>query len=150
MEANSLDETQSFHAPRLRCVDAGEPEPPFVPLRLMLQPGGLAVELTRPDMILGRHSQADVRVGLPDVSRRHCRFLFEQGQWRLYDLNSLNGTRINGERLAEAALGQGDQICIGSLTFTVDLDTAPFQGEAAAEVIKSIVDVLPPTARKAS
>ena len=82
--------------PRARCHDAAEGETPFTPLHLLLQPGGLVVELNRPEMMLGRHSQSDIRVALPDVSRRHCRFVFEAGQWHLFDLNSLNGTFVNG------------------------------------------------------
>src|SRR5438128_1985002 len=67
----------------------------FVPLRLLAQPGGLCIELTKPDMLIGRHSEADVRLALPDVSRRHCRFVFAQGQWQVIDLNSLNGIYVN-------------------------------------------------------
>ena len=37
----------------------------FVPLRLLLQPGGLRIELTRPDMLVGRHSEADIRLPYP-------------------------------------------------------------------------------------
>src|SRR5262249_7265713 len=55
----------------------------FVPLRLLLQPGGLRIELTRPDMLVGRHSDADIRLTLADVSRRHCRFTFRDGHWKV-------------------------------------------------------------------
>ena len=58
----------------------------FIPLRLVLKTSGAAVDLTRPDMVLGRHSQADVRLPLPDVSRRHCRFYFLEGAWHVQDL----------------------------------------------------------------
>lgn len=93
----------------------------FKPLRLLAQPGGLCIELTRPDMLIGRHSEADVRLALPDISRRHCRFVFAEGHWQVFDLNSLNGVYVNDERLQEATLCQGDMIRIGGLTFLVDL-----------------------------
>jgi pSer/pThr/pTyr-binding forkhead associated (FHA) protein len=93
----------------------------FVPMRLLLQPGGLCVDINKPQMIVGRHSEADVRLGLPDVSRRHCRFVFADDSWQVYDLNSLNGVFVNGERLHQAAIRHGDRIRIGSLTFEVDL-----------------------------
>src|SRR6266436_2874985 len=51
-------------------------------LRVM-QPNGMAVELMRPNMLLGRHSTADLRLPLPDVSRRHCRFLYQDGVWQV-------------------------------------------------------------------
>jgi hypothetical protein len=115
-------------APRLaRSPEADQP-PPFVPLRLLLHPGGLCVEMTKADMLVGRHSGADVRLSLPDVSRRHCRFVFSDGSWRVFDLNSLNGLFINGERLDEATVSHGDRIRIGSLTFDVEMGDAERAG----------------------
>jgi hypothetical protein len=96
----------------------------FSPLRLILQPGGAIVELTQADMLFGRHSLADVRLPLPDVSRRHCRFLFGQGVWQVIDLNSLNGVFLNGQPIRQATLQQGDLIRIGGFTFAVDMNTA--------------------------
>jgi pSer/pThr/pTyr-binding forkhead associated (FHA) protein len=107
-------------APRLATAGVQLPGD-FFPLRLLLQPGGLSVELARPDMIVGRHRGADVRLSLPDISRRHCRFVFSDGAWRVCDLNSLNGVYVNSERLDEAVLEHGDRVRIGSLTFGVDL-----------------------------
>src|SRR5579884_2455822 len=113
----------------------------FVPLRLILQPGGAAVELTQPDVLLGRHSQADVRLPLPDVSRRHCRFLFSQGVWQVIDLNSLNGVFLNGEPVRQATLRQGDLLRIGGFIFAVDLngtDTDSAESEASAGLIRGL------------
>jgi pSer/pThr/pTyr-binding forkhead associated (FHA) protein len=111
----------------------------FLPLRLLVQPGGLCVELNRPDMLVGRHTEADVRLALPDVSRRHCRFLFANGRWQVYDLNSLNGVYVNEERLQEATLCQGDLVRIGSLSFLVDLGP----GAKPAGILGRINDVFP-------
>src|SRR4051812_10993697 len=63
-------------------LDGDDRDPAFAPLRLLLQSGGLILQFTRPDMVLGRHSEADVRLPLPDVSRKHCRFLHAQGLWQ--------------------------------------------------------------------
>jgi predicted component of type VI protein secretion system len=129
-----------------------EPSPVFVPLRLVLQPGGLAVELTRPDMLVGRHSDADVRLQLPDVSRRHCRFVFTNSRWQVFDLNSLNGLFVNGERVQQAVLRDGDLLQIGGCLFAVDLPLGrPTHTEhgprSPRQVLGSIADALPqPTA----
>jgi predicted component of type VI protein secretion system len=93
----------------------------FRPLKLVLQPGGLAVELTRPDMVIGRHTGVDVRLPLPDVSRRHCRFVYAQGMWQIFDLDSLNGVFVNGERVRQATLHQGDLLGIGGFRLAVEL-----------------------------
>ena len=72
-------------------------------------------------MVLGRHSEADVRLPLPDVSRRHCRFVFSAGHWRVIDLGSLNGIYVNGEPVQQAELHHSDTLRIGGFVFEVDL-----------------------------
>lgn len=122
----------------------------FVPLRLVLQPGGLSVELTKPDVLLGRHSEADIWLRLPDVSRRHCRFVFTEGGWQIHDLNSLNGVYVNDDRVQQAPLQHRDLVQIGSYLFEVDLQPGmptlqlPAVGPLTAEkILESISDALP-------
>ena len=128
----------------------------FVPLRLTLQPDGLCVELTRSNLVIGRHTEADVRLGFPDVSRRHCRCVFAHGKWRIEDLDSLNGLYINGERIHEAYLYDGDRLRLGGLEITVSLVNQPSivpmpTRSPAAEVLQSIAEILPSAGeRKAS
>jgi pSer/pThr/pTyr-binding forkhead associated (FHA) protein len=121
----------------------------FAPLRLVVQPGNGRVEVTRTQAILGRHSGADVRLPFPEVSRRHARVQFENGQWRIVDMDSLNGVWINGERMFESALYDGDHVRLGSCLLTVEQGTAvrvvlPMRkSDPDMEVLKSIADVLP-------
>src|SRR5262245_48482844 len=122
----------------------------FVPLRLVLQPGGQAVQLTRPDMVIGRHTDADVRLPLPDVSRRHCRCVFESGGWSIQDLNSLNGVYVNGEKIQKAGLREHDSVTIGGFTFEVCFGEAPQTaplppqaGTSDADMMQSIANALP-------
>jgi predicted component of type VI protein secretion system len=124
--------------------------PDFVPLRLVLQPSGIAVVLSRPDMLLGRHSEADVRLPLPDVSRRHCRFVWAEGAWEVHDLNSLNGVFLNDERVHRAVVRQDDLLRIGGFTFKVELRPdertvalSPGENEGDEDVLRSIADALP-------
>ena len=107
--------------------DAADDELPhdFLPLRLLLQPGGLCLELTRPDMVIGRHSEADLRLALPDISRRHCRCVFTQGNWQIFDLNSLNGVFLNDQRMHQAILYDGDRLRLASLHFVVAIVDQP-------------------------
>ena len=93
----------------------------FVPLRLHLIGTNTALELDRPILILGRHSEADIRLPLPDVSRRHCRATFQDGTWHIQDLQSLNGTYINTEPIEDSLLSHGDVLRIGGFSFTVEL-----------------------------
>jgi pSer/pThr/pTyr-binding forkhead associated (FHA) protein len=132
-----------------------QPLAAFRPLKLVLQPGGLAVELTRPDMVIGRHTGVDVRLPLPDVSRRHCRFVYAQGSWQVFDLDSLNGVYVNGERVHQATLHPGDLVGIGGFRLAVELgpaatiDLPPVPPTDEEPVILPTVDLEPPQ-RKAS
>jgi len=150
------DLTQEDQAPSLiiRRIPANSPpleELPdgFQPLRLTFRPGRLCLELLHPEMMLGRHTRADIRLTLPDISRRHCQFRYSDGQWEVVDLNSLNGVYINGERLDESVLCQGDTLRIGSLYFVVDLQGLNNQSDHGMElempdaVLKSIAEILP-------
>jgi hypothetical protein len=117
--------------------------PAFVPLRLVLQPGGQMVELPHPDMLLGRHTDADLRLPLPDVSRRHCRCVFRDGAWQVEDLNSLNGTYVNGERVQQAPLRKRDLLAIGGFTFEVDLGDGQHTIQLPPAEAGKSADVLP-------
>jgi pSer/pThr/pTyr-binding forkhead associated (FHA) protein len=119
---------------------AAEAPPDFVPLKLVLRPSGMVVELTRPDMLFGRHSEADIRLPLPDVSRRHCRFVFEAGAWRVVDLKSLNGVFVNDEPVTHAPVCHGDTIRIGGFTFDAEL---PVVLREPSPGLKSILGTLP-------
>lgn len=119
----------------------------FVPLRIFVQPDNIGVEITRPNAIVGRHSQADVRVSAPEASRRHCRLFFDQQRWRVVDLNSLNGVYVNGERIHEAVLYDGDRVRIAGATLTIERGSpVRLKGrktDPEMEVLQSIADVLP-------
>jgi Nif-specific regulatory protein len=61
-------------------------------------------------------------------SREHAEVFFADGRWRVRDLNSLNGTRVNGDRLAsEIELSPGDDLHLGkaSLLFVEDMSQLP-------------------------
>lgn len=124
--------------------------PRVVPLRLVLQPGGTVLRLDAPDSLVGRHSDADVRLPLPDVSRHHCRFVWEDGTWQVRDLKSLNGVYVNDEKVVLSALKSGDRVRIGGFTFAVEVGEAgPTGAEAGAPaaVLESIFRALPPAQR---
>ena len=115
----------------------------FAPLKLVLQPSGMAVELTKPETVVGRHMTADLRLPLPDVSRHHCRFVHADGQWQVYDLNSLNGVFVNGQRTPHSVLRHGDTVRLGGFTFNIEMNSPTVALPAAGNrIIKSIVDAL--------
>lgn len=69
--------------------------------------------LGRPLSRIGRSLAADVLLDDPTVSRRHAMIANENGLLTLHDDRSLNGTFVNGERIEQAELTDGDEIVVG-------------------------------------
>lgn len=128
--------------PTLQMGDAPVGEMPAAPLRLVLEPSGTVLELKFPDLVMGRHSEADVRLPLPDVSRRHCRLLHVGGRWQVQDLKSLNGVFVNDQPIDEVTLQHGDRLRVGGFTFTVDLPNAATEPDDDG-VLRRLVRNLP-------
>ncbi len=69
--------------------------------------------LTEADVLLGRAADADVWLADDGVSRRHARLVRSAGRYAVEDLNSANGTFVQGERVERRLLEDGDQIQLG-------------------------------------
>jgi hypothetical protein len=67
--------------------------------------------------IIGRGHDVTVNLTHPLVSRRHCELCEVDGQLRVRDLGSLNGTFIGSERVVEAILRPGELLTVGTVTF---------------------------------
>ena len=68
--------------------------------------------------VAGRHPDADIFLDDVTVSRRHAQFLRDGSAFSVRDLGSLNGTYLNGERLDESVLSDGDEVQIGKYRLT--------------------------------
>ena len=85
------------------------------------------IPLEREEVTLGRALEADVRVNDALASRIHARITIERDpstgerRYRLNDLDSTNGTLLNGEPVREAYLQDGDKLTIGEQLLRFDL-----------------------------
>ena len=75
--------------------------------------------------VIGRRHDCDLRIPLNSVSRRHCQFSINNESLKIRDLDSRNGTYLNGKRIEEAKVQPGDYIKIGTLTFALQIDGQP-------------------------
>ncbi len=85
--------------------------------QLVIAAGSLAgtrFELTNEIVTVGRHEASDVLLDDVSVSRHHGIFTrTASGRYTVRDLNSLNGTYVNGARVDETTLHSGDEVQIG-------------------------------------
>jgi pSer/pThr/pTyr-binding forkhead associated (FHA) protein len=102
-------------------------------LRLTIHSDGSESEhFVENTVTIGRDENAEVYVDHPLVSRRHAELSFENGSWWLRDLQSRNGTFIDGQKIAEAPLAE-------TTAFTLGRDgpevVATFESAPAAPVL---------------
>jgi DNA-binding response OmpR family regulator len=83
----------------------------------------------QPELIIGRDEQCDVVIPERQVSRQHARIRQERGKYILEDLESKNGTFVNGQEITgPTSLQDGDEIQVAfccKLTFVGAEATAP-------------------------
>jgi pSer/pThr/pTyr-binding forkhead associated (FHA) protein len=75
--------------------------------------------------VMGRRRDCDLRIPLDSVSRRHCRLFMEKDALKIRDLNSRNGTIINGQTVEETLLKPGDKLTVGPVTFVMQVNGKP-------------------------
>src|SRR4051812_39881389 len=69
---------------------------------------------------VGRAARADFVVDAGLVSRLHCRLTAGATELEVVDLDSTNGTFVNGQRADQARLKQGDRLGVGRVELLVD------------------------------
>jgi len=99
-----------------------EPEPTPPPRReqAVLLWDGRDMTLDQGVTVIGRSSGCDIVVDDPNVSRRHAEIRRMGEGYSLVDLGSTNGTEVNGQRVGETSLMNGDVIGVGTTRLTFE------------------------------
>jgi hypothetical protein len=101
------------------------PVPEALPAAVLVaEKTGKEITLTKPVTTIGRSPQCEVRLKVADVSKQHCRLLLKRGAVVVEDLDSANGTFVNGEAVEKAALEDGDVLNVAGYAFKVRLPTS--------------------------
>src|SRR6266498_4041738 len=83
---------------------------------------GRSFPITEKGLAIGREPSNDISLAADvSVSRQHCRNDKEGQEHRIIDLESRNGTFVNGARVKERLLHNGDQIKIGESVLSLQL-----------------------------
>ncbi len=73
---------------------------------------GTSIPLVCSPFLIGRQSSNDLSISTADLSGRHCSLTFDGEHWILHDLKSRNGVKVNGTRVQEQVLVDGDLITL--------------------------------------
>jgi len=84
-----------------------------------------AYPLVSEETMVGRHASADITLSDRGVSREHAIISYEVslGAYTVEDLQSTNGTKVNGKRVRSATLAPGDELRIGKTTLRFESGT---------------------------
>ncbi len=80
-------------------------------------------QLDRSRLVVGREPKCEIQIDNLGISREHCAFTQRGEAYLIQDLNSSNGTYVNGKKITEHFLNNDDEIIIGKfkLLFHNDL-----------------------------
>jgi hypothetical protein len=100
-----------------------EPTAGLVETRAIVSLDDRRYVLDGPKATIGRSKDAQCVLRDPNVSRRHAELRrVESGDWEIADLGSTNGVKVNGRRVATSRLRPGDEVTLGTTTFSFDLE----------------------------
>lgn len=84
----------------------------------------------RPHWLVGRGPGVDAAFDDPEMSQRHLRIEYSRGRFHAIDLDSTNGTRVNGTGVSSAELSHGDRIQAGAHVFQILIERNEARGLA--------------------
>ena len=95
--------------------------------RALIEVNGTRHPLQPPGLVVGRGTEADLRINDPGVSRRHIEFTVTGGGERgialeVHDLGSTNGMLVDGHRISSTGLQDGSEVRVGRTTMTVRVE----------------------------
>jgi hypothetical protein len=95
--------------------------------RAFLEVNGTRHPLQPPGLVVGRGTEADLRINDPGVSRRHVEFSVDESPAQgvhisVQDLGSTNGMLVDGHRVASTGLHDGSEVRVGRTTMTVRVE----------------------------
>lgn len=99
------------------------PEAPLAQTRAIVSHEGRRYVLDGPVATIGRSRECECVFDDQNVSRKHAELRRNsQGDWQVVDLGSTNGVKVNGRRVETTRLAPGDDVSLGTVSFTFDIE----------------------------
>jgi hypothetical protein len=105
-ETRLADESDLLHKHRLTLISVADPDKRY--------------RLARATNVIGRNPGCDIMVPDPSISRQHCVLQLTDRGLHVKDLNTVNGTKINGTAMKEGFVNVGDKLTVGHIAFVVE------------------------------
>jgi predicted component of type VI protein secretion system len=95
----------------------------LMPAQLTALTDGPNIVLDKPILLIGRHPESDIQINSRKISRLHCVVAQVSDYLVVRDLGSTNGVRINGVRVLDGKLRDGDELTIGNHRYKVQWES---------------------------
>jgi hypothetical protein len=96
---------------------------------VLIEVNGMRHPLNPPGVVIGRGSEADLRINDPGISRKHAQLAVSLGdrgtEVTVHDLGSTNGVILNGQRVSDGRVGDGSHIQLGNTAIVVRITESP-------------------------
>jgi pSer/pThr/pTyr-binding forkhead associated (FHA) protein len=107
---------------------------------VLIEVNGMRHPLNPPGVVIGRGSEAELRINDPGISRRHAQLSVTVGdrgtEVTVHDLGSTNGVILNGQRVSDGHVLDGSHIQLGNteivIRITESVSDTGFEGDSVA------------------
>jgi pSer/pThr/pTyr-binding forkhead associated (FHA) protein len=107
---------KTYHFENARPSQIEEPPPEWLRAKLVVLTGtqkGHEFPITQARTIIGRGEDSTIAISDPSMSRHHAELVYGAAEFRVRDLDSSNGTLLNGSVVEEYAIRNGDKLTMG-------------------------------------
>jgi hypothetical protein len=121
------DQTDQYPVASQRAPHTEATLPSFLDVSLHVMSGPVAggpFALKMVETLIGRGTDAQIRIQDMMMSKRHASIRYVDGEFRIRDEKSSNGTFLNGSKVVEYAVRDGDKLLIGDTLFRFRLGRA--------------------------
>ena len=84
--------------------------------------GGDIIPLMKKSLTIGRRGKIDIALNFPNVSSQHCRLTLEHGYWFVRDLQSRNGTKVDGRPIIRKRIDPNSKLSVAKHTYKIEYE----------------------------